>query len=42
MSRAEYINPIIGDVSYEVLLDIYKCAYFTKVPKEPELTRELD
>lgn len=42
MSRAEYLNPLLGDVSYELHLDVYKCAYYTKVPKEPQLTRELD
>ena len=42
ISRAEYLNPLLGDVSYELHLDVYKCAYYTKVPKEPQLTRELD
>ena len=42
MSRYEYLNPTIGDISYELLLDIYKCAYYTKIPKEPQLTKEID
>jgi hypothetical protein len=42
MSRAEYVNPSIGDLSYELLLDIYKCSYYTRVPKEPILNQELD
>ena len=42
MSRAEYLNPYMGDLSHELFQDIFKCAHYTKVPKEPQLTKELD
>lgn len=42
MSRSEYLNPNIGDLPFELLLDIFKCSYYNRQPKEPQLTRELD
>lgn len=41
MSRAEYLNPFLGDISYELLHDIFKVPYFTR-QKDVNLNREFD
>lgn len=41
ISRGEYLNPFIGDLSQELLQDIYKCTYFQK-QKDVNLNGELD
>jgi hypothetical protein len=41
MSRMEYLNPYIGDISFEMLQDIFKVPYFTR-QKDVLLNTELD
>ena len=41
MSRAEYLNPYMGDLSYDLLYDLYKVPFFTR-QKDVNLNRELD
>jgi hypothetical protein len=39
-SRSEYLNPTLGDLSYELICDIYKCPFYT-MQKDPALNIEL-
>jgi hypothetical protein len=41
MSRAEYLNPYMGDISYELLHDLYKVPFFSR-QKDVNFNRELD
>lgn len=41
MSRAEYLNPYMGDISYDLLYDLYKVPFFTR-QKDVNFNRELD